>query len=340
MEPKPYSLACLYTGAVPKIDFDLVAEAVQNDAMLADLSPTIITRLPSKLVSFDFNGQFSVQIVIDTIPLPPETFAIALLGTKATVVENNFARIVEQHRGYIMVTADPEDRPDETPEGRLMRIYALQMVTEFLYRFAKPNLLHSNMAQSLVTPSLNPRSYKGVLDGRIFEQAVLFSRRAIVGSGAPIGANIWGSEELLGRPVSIRLADLPSWAVTAASTSFLDYCDVYGVPEDGETFTNRKGDETYILTHGDPSVNYPNGYYTLTIEHFERANKKDDDGNPILPELLSPEPVVSRKTKAKQNRVSERSPLHSFMILLIGIGITFGLASLAVYWRSYINGGG
>jgi hypothetical protein len=340
MEPKLYSLACLYTAPVPKVDFDLIAAAVQKDATLSDLSPTIITRLPSKLVSFDFNGQFSVQVLIGNQPLASETFAIALMGAKATVVENNFAQIVAQHRGYIMVTADPEDAVDETLQQRVLRIYALQMVTEFLYTFAKPDLLYSDMAQSLVTPSLNPRSHRGELDGRIFEQAVLFSRRATVGAGGPIGANIWGSQELLGRPVSIPVADMPSWAVTKASTAFITYCDAHGVPADGETFTDAKDLETYLVQHGDPSVNYPLGSYSVTIQRNERTNETDTDGNLRYPEMLSSNPVVSRKSAPQQKRASERSPLHSFMILLIGIGITFGIASIAVYWRRFINGGG
>lgn len=340
MEPKPYSLACLYTVPVPKVDFGLIEVALLNDEKLSALSPTFITRLPSKLVSFDFNGQFSIQILFGNQPLAEQTFALALLGAKATTVQNKFARIVSEHVGYIKVTADPDDAHDEKYEQRLLRIYALQMVTEFLYKFAKPDLLYSNMAESFVYPSLNPRSYKGELDSRIFEQAVLFSRRAQVGAGGPIGANVWGGEELLGRSVVFSTVEFPSWALTAGSTLFLAYCDVHGVPAHGETFTDDHDSETYLVEHTKTSVNYPLGCYKVTVQRNERAAEKNMDGSPLYPELMSPDLIVSRPVVSESKRAAERSPLHSFMILLMAIGITFGIATFVVYWRSIINTGG
>jgi hypothetical protein len=339
MEPKPYSLACLYTAPVPRIDFDQIAAAISKDENLSELLPTIITRLPAKLVSFDFNGQFTIQVLIGNQPLEESTFGIALQGAKATTVENNFARIVSRHTGHVTVTAAAEERESETDEQRLLRIYALQMVTEFLYTFGKPDLLYSSMAESLVLPCLNPRSYRGELDSRIFEQAVLFARRAQVGDGAPVGANIWGSEALLGRPVSFTPVSFPSWAVTTGATKFFEYCDANGIPKDGETITNNKNSLEYLITHTPKSVNYPLGTYNVTIQRFDRADQRDENGELLYPDLLSQNPVISRKKHSTPKRKSERSPLHSFMILLMAIGLTFGIAAIIAYWRTTNSGG-
>jgi hypothetical protein len=339
MEPKPYSLACLYTAPVPRIDFDLIVAAISKDENLSELSPAIITRLPAKLVSFDFNGQFAVQVLIGNQPLEESTFGIALQGAKATTVKNNFARITARHTGYVTVTAEPAETADETDAQRMIRIYALQMVTEFLYSFGKPDLLYSSMAESLILPCLNPRSYRGELDSRIFEQAVLFARRAQVGEGAPIGANIWGSEALLGRPVSFAPVDFPSWAVTAGSTTFFEYCDANGIPDDGETITNNNNTQEYLITHTPKSVNYPLGTYNVTIQRFDRAEERGEDGERLYPDLLSQKTIVSRQKHSTPKRKSERSPLHSFMILLMAIGLTFGIAAFIAYWRTTIDGG-
>lgn len=340
MEPKIYSLACLYTAPVPRIDFDLIAAAISKDENLSELSPTIITRLPAKLVSFDFNGQFSIQLLIGNQPMEESTFGIALQGAKATTVKNNFARIIAQHTGYLTVAAEPAEGASETDEQRLLRIYALQMVTEFLYTFGKPDLLYSSMAESLVLPCLNPRSYCGKLDNRIFEHAVLFARRAQVGEGAPIGANVWGSEALLGRPVSFTPVSFPSWAVTTGATKFFEYCDANGIPDDGETITNNKNSLEYSITHTPKSVNYPLGTYNVTIQRFDRADERDEDGELLYPDLLSQNPIVSPKKHRAPKRKAERSPLHSFMILLMAIGLTFGIAAIIAYWRTTITGGG
>jgi hypothetical protein len=336
MEPKPYSLTCLYTAGVPKVDFDLIEAAINNDPNLSDMSPTIVTRLPAKLVSFDFNGQFSIQILIGQQPLAAKTFAIALMGAKATTVENDYARVVSQHRGYLTVTVDPEDTVKETLEQRLRRVYALQMVTEFLYMFAKPDLLYSDMAKSLVYPSLSPRSYRGELDRRIFEQAVLFSRRSQVGDGGPIGANVWGSEELLGKPVFFPTVDFPSWAVTAGSTWFVAHCDLHGIPDKDETFRDSQGHAVYLFEDTKPTVNYPLGTYKVTIQSNSLAQERGQDGKPRHPELLSPENKQNRANEEKHapKRSVERSPLYSFMVLLIGIGFAYGLVVLSLYWRA------
>ena len=334
MEPKPYSLACLYKAPVSKIDFDLIAAAIQKDTNLSDFSPTIITRLPSKLVSFDFNGQFSLQIMFGNQPLAANTFAFALMGSKAKTVENDFARIVSEHVGHITVTVDPAEAQEESDQLRLLRIYALQMVTEHLYRYAKPTLLYSSMVESLMLPSLIPRSYRGELDSRIFEQAVLFSRRVAVGAGGAIGAKVWGSEELLGRPVTFPTVEYPSWALTSGSTRVMAYCDEHGVPDDGEIFTDTQNREEYLVEHTQPTVNYPVGTYRVTIQRNDRAQEKNDDGSLCYPELMSPEETAVYKTKPTRKRKTERSPLHSFSILLIAIGITFGIASFVVYWQS------
>lgn len=299
MKSKSYSLVCLYAAGVPAIYFDLIAKAIANDQKLSGLSPTIATRLPAKLVSFDFNGQFSIQILIGNLPLAAETFAIALMGSKATTVQNDYARVISQHRGHLTVTANPEDAQEETLEKRLRRIYALQMVKEFLYTFAKPDLLYSDMAKSLVRPSLNPKSYVSKVDRRIFEQAALYSHRAQVGEGGPIGANVLGGEELVGRPVVFPAVDFPSWAITAGSTRFLAYCDAHGVPEKDVTFTDDKWVEAYLVEDTKPTKSYPLGTYKVTIQTNLRAQALGTDGEPLFPELLAPDGKGHKKTKPK-----------------------------------------
>jgi hypothetical protein len=332
MKSKSYSLVCLYTARVPKIYFDLIAKAIINDERLSGLSPTIVTRLPAKLVSFDFNGQFSIQILIGNLPLAAETFSIALMGSKATTVKNDYARVISQHRGHLTVTANPEDAQEETLEQRLRRIYALQMVTEFLYMFAKPDLLYSDMAKSLVRPSLNPKSYQGKIDRRIFEQAVLFSRRARVGEGGPIGANVLGGEELVGRPVVFPVVDFPSWAITAGATRFFAYCDAHGVPKKDVTFTDDRGSETYLVEDTEPTKSYPLGTYKVTIQANLRAQALGEDGEPLFPELLAPDGKGLKKAKPKREpkQKVERSRLYNFMALLTAFGIVCAIVILAM----------
>lgn len=339
MEPRPYSLTCLYTSAPPQLDFDAIATAIASDQHLSHFSPHIVTRLPSKLVSFDFNGQFTVQILTDNLPLDRQVFAIALLGTKATTVKNNFAQIVDTHRGFITVTATPEDQLNEHLEQRLIRLYALQMVTELLYKFAKPDLLYSSMAESLVRPSLNPRSYKGLLDSRIFEQAVLFTRRSHVIAGQSLGANIWGAEELIGKPVIFKQVDFPSWAITQGSTLFFAYCDANGIPEEDCEFTDDNNFEAYDVTLTDPTPNHPNGTIEITITKNYRAEELRPDGSPMFPELLDPtnDPLKPPK-ESKPTRKSDRSKLHSFMILVIALTFTVVMVTFAAYWRGTGNG--
>lgn len=331
MEPKPYSLACLYTGENPKLDFDAILSAIAQDPHLSYFSPSIVTRLPAKLVSFDFNGQFTVQIVIDNLPVDAQTFAIALMGAKATTIKNDFAQIVEKHRGHITVTCIPEVGAYEDLERRLIRIYALQMVTEALYKFAKPKLIYSSMGESLVRPSLNPRSYRGLLDSRIFEQAVLFSRKGQVVAGKSMGANVWGAEDLIGKPVVFTQVDFPSWVLTKGSTRFFEYCDEEGVPEEDEIFTDDQKFESYSLKHTQPTANHPFGKIEITIDSNFRADELRPDGRPMFPELLSKDNEILKAQGAatQSKRKVERGKLFKLGLLLLAIAFTLAVATIA-----------
>jgi hypothetical protein len=286
MKPKAYSLASLYSGQPPAFDFDELLDAVVSDKRLGEFGAQILTRVDGRAVSIDFGRHFIMQLNIGYERLPEQEMAIALQGAKATSVKNKFGPIIAEHQSHIKITSNVEESQSENLAVRRLRLYAMQMVTEYLFRFEKPVLLYSDLAQSLTLPSKSPQSYFGQFDSSIFEQAVLSARGGAVGSGAPVGAHAWGSEELIGKPVVFKPTSFPSWVVTEGVTQFFAFCDFQGIPNNNVSFTDGEDTETYHVEHFAPGANYPRGRLEVTIERNLASEEKNFDGSLARPELM------------------------------------------------------
>jgi len=327
MYSSSHSLVCLYLSPVPTVDFQDILTLASTDARLSHLKIEVLTELTDRLISFSFGGHFAVQVLLRNKMFDPDPLSVALWGSKTTTNENNFEQIVLSHESYIQVTVETEKDNKNDLEARRNRLYALQLITEHLYKIRKPDLLYSSLARSFTEPAINPRTYHGKMDSRIFEQAVLSSRGGAIGSGAPIGGRALGGQELTGYPILFQYVPFPSWAVTNACTDFFVQFDRRGLPPDGARFKGVDGFEEYLITHHAPTDEYPKGYVLVTIKKNAKAQERDLDGALKYPDLLSTEKSVKRNKAPK--RKAERSVWMNLLILGAALAISFAAAYLA-----------
>lgn len=326
MDTKPYALVCLYSTAAPTADFDKIIGVVRNDPQFREMQVEVLTRLAGRLISLGVGGQFSLQVLVRNEQYDVEKLSIGLWGSKTTTINNNYETRILEHESFVSVTVECEEDVPETLEMRRLRLYALQLVTEHLYLTRKPSLVFSSLADSLIEPATAPRSYSGKFDSRLFEQAVLSSRGGKVGSGAPIGATIRGSEEIVGIPVLLREVPFPSWALCQASSDFFAHFDRLGIPEDGTIFKGVEGYEEYAVRHMERVPRFPHGYIEITITRNYRAEERDLDNSIKYPDLLSTDKAVKRNRAPK--RKSERSPMIQAAIIAAAVAVSVAIAYL------------
>lgn len=317
MKPKAYALACLYSGTPPAFDFDELVDGILLDKILPLEEMQVLTRQEGRFLSIDFGRHFILQVTIHYDRMPAENLAIALQGAKATAFKNDFGPLISEHNSHIVISTAVEAAQKENTMARRLRLYAMQMVAEFLYHYGKPVVVYSDLAQSLTLPASASRSYVAEFDSGIFEQAVLSARGGSVGSGVPIGAHAWGGEDLIGKPVVFRPVNLPSWAVTRGVTRFFAYCDQFGIPANGTTFKDENDRETYRVEHLPRTANYPLGHVEVIIERNLDAEEMSPNGSPVHPELMgSGQRMRPREERKKQTPAKRR---YSSVILVTSV---------------------